>query len=392
MDKQIVMGTLEQVICEVAQKEFYYLTGGLSLDQRSIKVGNARKSLDELRSLRSPDYQDPLVALAYAVLYQLRHVNMAFSIFEHIGNHRGNNKLLLGNSSELRIVDFGCGALAMKLGATLGLADALDKGQEISGLRVHSVDTNAPMIVIGEKIWEEFAVQVRNKFGGDSLHQACEIVEKASIELTDYTKIESLPDAENWLTALHVVYRSNINDVERALRHLYHVADPVVGAISCYCNQNPPDYGNKKMALRACPFPVTELKAPSISPQLHAGSRSGVNSKLANMCREWGLFPANYYQIFWDWKLEETTFLLYMPNVEHRQITIPKPQPPCPVARRRPKVERPPATPHLSVAVGDRVQTRIGRGKVDSIRKSQAKVILDNGFPCDVPLSDLRRL
>ncbi len=92
-DKRTVVGIVEQIVLQVAETEFYRLTEGLSSNQRLDWVSDARRSLEGLRFLRSPDYADPLVALFYAVQYQLAHINIAFSIVEHIRSTREANRI-----------------------------------------------------------------------------------------------------------------------------------------------------------------------------------------------------------------------------------------------------------------------------------------------------------
>ncbi len=181
-------------------------------------------------------------------------------------------------------------------------------------MRIDSIDNSHAMIEIGLKLWNEFATYVNLHLPGSALSAACGLVQNGTVAHTDLTKIVPMPGADNWLTALHVIYRSNVNVVQPVLRHLRKIIHPVVGAVTCYYNQDHPAYGNVQIALDASPFPRTDLKTLKLQPELPTFPQSATNAKLAQMCREWGFFPNNYRQIFRDWKVDETAFLIYAPN------------------------------------------------------------------------------
>ena len=138
-----------------------------------------------------------------------------------------------------------------------------------------------------------------------------------STSLTDYLKIEPIPDAENWLTAFHVVYSSNEDEVSSALRHLYQKVRPVAGVLSCYHNEDP-SLSNTGIAKRVCPFPNESLRTIRIDPQIMPSNQSVANRDMAAVCQEWGYFPENYSNIFWKWRIQNTAFLTYTSESGHQ--------------------------------------------------------------------------
>ena len=411
MDILAAADALEQSIFTVAEREFGLLTKGLNRSQVSQRVSQASRSLDELRFLRSPNYNDKFVALFYLAQYQMAHINMAYSAIRAIRELRKSDTLLLENSNALRIVDFGCGSLAVKLGATLALADALDKGENICDLRIDSIDECSNMIEVGEKLWNQFVTYIGDKLRNDSLYTACEIVGRDSLCCTDHTAVMPVNYAENWLIALHTIYRSNAPEVSNALRSLYETVKPVAGLLSCYHHQNP-NRSNTPIAKRIFPFPRKDLRSVHIYPQMPETPR-GANARIAQMCRAWNFFPENYTRIFWGWKHGETAFLMYAPELETLRtegllgtnlsdaLTEEKKEGLLDDGQGTENAQGTsdeeinaggtPTSTFAAYSVGERVfVTGIGQGQVIRIDKKWAQVVLANGMRCRVSVSELQ--
>ena len=118
----------------------------------SDRVSYALKELAKLRGPDIPDYDDAGVALLY-YWYQPRQINLAYSLItsEAVGGI---------TSDRLRVIDFGCGALAMQFGVALAAADALEQGIPISEIRIDSIDSSKLMISVGENLWKQFKIEV----------------------------------------------------------------------------------------------------------------------------------------------------------------------------------------------------------------------------------------
>ena len=404
---------LEWTISDVAKREFQRLMRGLSPDQRKNQLSKARISLDRLRTLNTPDYSNELVTLMYLAQYQLGHINLALSTIRHIESHRTPSRLLLGDTDKLHFIDFGGGALAGQFGVSIAVASMLSRGEEISSVKVDSIDTSRSMLNIGSLTWAAFVKYVFNHLSNTSIALACEMISDGFETHMDYQNISAVPNADVWLTAFHTIYRTNQSEIKDALDYLYKRHNPVAGAITCYYEENSPSLGNVEIARRVSPFALSDLQQLNglgITPQLSIDRRS---MDLAAMFREWGLFPENYRQIFWGWVPDKTAFLTYAPNQKSAVIT-PEPQPVQPAvhvetqqARRiqesgagyqdtetsTPSEQAQPSQRPTPILEGDQVNVRgIGNGKVVQIRKNKATVTLDRGLRCEVSISQLKPL
>ena len=116
-----------------------------------------------------------------------------------------NYKSEINRSGRLRVVDFGCGALAMQFGLALAVADIFEHPPQVT---VISDDDSEDMKAIGWKIWSNFFKEIAKYRELDSLFRVCQ-----SMEFEDSND----PGAICWLTALHVAYEQNADEVESEL-------------------------------------------------------------------------------------------------------------------------------------------------------------------------------
>ncbi len=108
----------------------------------------------------------------------------------------------------MQVVDFGCGALAMQFGLALAAADALEERGTVPSIAIVSQDESEPMKEIGWKIWQCFIEEIAKYPELNSLLKACQ-----AMRFDD----QGDPEAVRWLTALHVAYRENVDEVRTAL-------------------------------------------------------------------------------------------------------------------------------------------------------------------------------
>ena len=112
----------------VLEFEFGRLTAGMSRSQIDDWLGRSERSIQRLRNSGDmPDYSDCMVVLRYVILYQLKHINLAYTL---IKDSLGESNLT--DTGRLQVADFGAGCLAMSFGVGLAVADALTNGESVS--------------------------------------------------------------------------------------------------------------------------------------------------------------------------------------------------------------------------------------------------------------------
>ena len=219
-----VKNALDKAIAAVAEQELTRLTKGLNNEQIAEKVVESLQSLDRLRFGKIPNY-DEWDAIFYH-WYQPSHINLAYSII------KSANVL----SDRLYIVDFGCGALAMQFGVVLAAADAIERGQSITEIKIDSIDTSQAMVNIGQKIWEQFKREIVRTPNLRYLDRAYDIIQPIQfitqqidgIERIGFEQIGFARRGNVLMSAIHAVYNENRDDVQRSLRSIVDRLDPDV--------------------------------------------------------------------------------------------------------------------------------------------------------------------
>ena len=123
-----------------------------------------RQSEQNILQLRNgndmPNYSDPMVVLWYAIQYQMRHINLAYTLIKDTTGNSG-----LTDAGRLHVADFGAGCLAMQFGLALAVADALESGQDIAGVWLDAIDTGRPIMELGKRLWQVLASEVGSRAG-----------------------------------------------------------------------------------------------------------------------------------------------------------------------------------------------------------------------------------
>ena len=197
----------------------------------------AMKELRErLRKYQKSDYDCIYVPPAYVVLYQFKHINLALRALSSLDGaleKRWGQKLGIGHRRSLRIVDFGAGTSAGRIGAALMVAKAFEDDRSIDYVYFDEIDISAPMLKMGEMVWEAFVQRVQSsEFSGEHLTRAVRTIDYK--QHRDWKEVKG-GDCETWLTAFHVTYRDqNRDDLKKTIRMLYQQVEPIVGAFSCH--------------------------------------------------------------------------------------------------------------------------------------------------------------
>lgn len=262
-----VVNALDTAISETVEGEHCRLTRNMAERQKSDLFNEARRQVLSLRNLEMPEYDDEFVAMVYVAAYQLQHIHLTYSMVKDMQSRRNASTPAMVRTGNLQVVDFGCGALAMQFGVALAVADALEAGENITHVKVDSMDINRPMLFIGRKIWKKFVDIVERDKGGDLrwVRKACR---RLQFRLhTRVGTIERVGDADSWLSAIHAVYEENEATVKRDLKSLYDGIAPVAGFMTCYAKHDQQD--NQQYAA------IAKRVSPFVGPKYDLRQRTG---------------------------------------------------------------------------------------------------------------------
>ena len=220
---------LDDALAEVIRKEYNQLKGDLDGGDVRARVEDARKSLDRLKKGRMPDYDDDWVALLYLIRYQPRQVNLVYTALK-----RSAPK---GNSAPLRIIDIGCGALAVPIALAILAAEDHPALRDRSVI-YQGIDPSEPMSRLGQELWLQFGIaagergltQIDDIFNkmttGDSfspsIFQSIDNYRNAKMQSVDTTET---PVHESWILAVHALYEKSKIEIKDFL-YDYRKWDP----------------------------------------------------------------------------------------------------------------------------------------------------------------------
>ena len=219
-EKKCIRMGLNKAVTEVAGKQWTRLTG--TIENRLHKARFTEKSLrslDRLKQGNMPNYDD-WDALFYPTWYQLRQVNLVYSILSGI-KINGTDQGIFGIGDEnTRIIDFGCGCLATNIAVAMAAADLVARDHHVPEIEIDNIDNSPEMILVGERIWESF----QNKLRVSSSHSICSAFDK--INYKTHNSISTLRNPSShtkcYVTAIHCAYaqssfliRKNLEDIMR---------------------------------------------------------------------------------------------------------------------------------------------------------------------------------
>ena len=230
MNRYYIADALDKAITTVAEQEFDRLTKGLNNEQIAEKVVGALQSLKRLQEGSIPNY-DEWDALFYH-WYQPSHISLAYNTI----------KLANGLSGQLHFVDFGCGALAMQFGVFLAAADAIERGQSITEIKIDSIDTSQAMVNIGQKIWEQLKREIGRNPSLSYLDRAYEVIQPIHLiiqEIGDMERVGFAPNSNVWVSAIHAVYDDNKDVLQQSLKLLVDRFNPDVCFASTHILSKP---------------------------------------------------------------------------------------------------------------------------------------------------------
>ena len=220
---------MDIAFAKVLADEFGRLTAGMPSEQIDNWLQRSEQSILRLRNSGDmPDYSDPMVVLRYALLYQLGHINLAYTL---IKDAAGDNRLT--STGRLQVADFGAGCLAMQFGLALAVADALESGEDIAGVWLDAIDTGRPMMDLGFKLWQEFANVAGRHTGLNFLTEAAQLMHWNGFH-EQYRSVRKLDGMDHWVSALHTLYDGGENAVGAALSGLCITLAPTRVFVTCH--------------------------------------------------------------------------------------------------------------------------------------------------------------
>ena len=212
----------------VAHGQFESLAAEMTPQQMTAEVHQSLVSLAGLQRGNPPDYDDPWIALFYLTWYQPKQIQLVRILIEA---QKRAKSLLASNFQRLHVIDFGCGAQAMKFAVTWA-ADALERREQIYSINIDSYDLNPPMVHIGSHLWQEFKAETREKPQFVSLFRAINIINDRQHTKSDFAISVDQHPMQVWLSAIHVTYRNNKENVGPKLADLSRISNPNIGFLS----------------------------------------------------------------------------------------------------------------------------------------------------------------
>ena len=191
----------------------------------------------KLGSLEKPDYDCEYVPPAYVIRYQISHILMEWWTLSWIDARLKERwGVGAGRRELLRIVDFGAGTSAGRIGAALMAMEALEDGRSIDHIHFDEIDISSPMLEMGELVWQAFTREVQSKFADSALAYAVKVTHPC--QHREWSNVKE-NDCETWLTAFHVTYQAqNRDNLKKIITALYQRVGPVAGAFSCYYSKD----------------------------------------------------------------------------------------------------------------------------------------------------------
>ena len=229
-----VSNVLDAAIAGVGRDEFYRLTNGLPSTDAALQVQHALTELKKFGQGTEPGY-DEWVSLFYFLWYHPKHTNLAYRMADAILRMPPQTPAQDPLGRKLHIADFGCGTLATQFGITLAVADALGRGDNITGVRIEGFDNNHTMLRLGQWLWNKLMIIVGDESpeaAVPQLRQACRMVEAINGCVEPCVRV--VAGEERWLSAIHTVYEKNVPDVEKYLARLTKQMKPRVGLMTTF--------------------------------------------------------------------------------------------------------------------------------------------------------------
>ena len=179
---------------------------------------------EDLSNFRMPDYNDWYVPPSYIVRYQLRNIYMAKVALRHLDRFRERRQ------NTLRIIDFGSGASACRIAASLMVMDSYKRGKPLDAVEFVEIDSSVRMRLMGSIFWQEFLKIVVSDFADTYLEKA---VEAISSQKLNKWRSDLKSNGYTWITAFHAIYPDSY-DMGIEFEQICRDVDPTLGVFTCH--------------------------------------------------------------------------------------------------------------------------------------------------------------
>ena len=215
---------VDRALCAASREPLARIEGGGRADAVG-RIDIAMNEVDKLRTLeQQPDYSDRDVALFYTQWYLPQQINITYSESTRVLSQAASP-----NGRTLQLVDFGAGTGAMVIGLSLAIANR-PKTEWPEYIVVYQIDQPA-MLELGTEIWRHIHAWSRRY---PILRDLAEVMDRAlfdQVPLSSDGSCDMIPiweDARRWLTAIHVVYRDDMETINSEVQSLSNRLRPHV--------------------------------------------------------------------------------------------------------------------------------------------------------------------
>ena len=235
MNQQALSEALDRTIVRVANTELKRLSYGMSRSQRNEKIQHTLEAFRLLQQGVPPDYHDPWVALFYALWYQPGQIQLARLMIDKLREQRGTKSLISHDHRGLRLVDFGCGTLAMQFAVSISASDIAEDGTFLAPIYIDSYDDSSAMMEIGKTLWEQFRIESERDSRLSALSVISHLIE-SRYSTGMYLSLSDELAEERWLSGIHTVYSTNVQKIKDHLTLLVKSVNPHVGLLTCHAD------------------------------------------------------------------------------------------------------------------------------------------------------------
>ena len=240
------LDALDQSISDVCGSEVERLSPH-GIAAAGPRVDRALRSLKRLQGQQQPKY-DEWDAVFYASWYQARQVNLGLTALTCPRTRPPSPRE--GSRPPLRVVDVGGGAWALSFALAV-LAARGHSALRDRTISVDCIDRSAPMMSMGEKLWEAFWCQAADR----GLTTLVEVVDRmtdgirrwysAKAYLDHLRSAVEVASAHRWIVSLHAVYSDSKDDIRELIAGVREHRYPQYEVVTT--NKWKSDYGRDAM-------------------------------------------------------------------------------------------------------------------------------------------------
>ncbi len=231
MEPKRARSLVDQAIANVASEEYERLSKNYTAHDAPDRVGETVISFDSLQRGTMPNY-GRWQSLMHLTWYQPHHINLAYTLLTELAETLRDSRVTNSNGPILRLVDLGCGNLAMHIALKLAIATGIiqcDSGAAVDSV---GIDPSSDMIRLGRRL-------------SDELDQLAPIPANPHLSFSDFHDAPAFQRATSRtgdvrittvVSAMHAFYPSNVIDIKRQLAVLRDHTNPSTAVVTAHPN------------------------------------------------------------------------------------------------------------------------------------------------------------